>query len=63
MELNSTSQAVITNGSRAVSIVKNAKFEATLYVNCQNGLGDRTLVSKKFTTLAGATKWAEGTLA
>lgn len=57
-----TAQTIITAGTRSVSIVKNAKYEATLYVNCTNGLGDRTLVSRKFTTLTGATRWAEATL-
>jgi hypothetical protein len=57
-------QTIIRNGSRAVSIVKNAKFEATLYVNCSprfplDHSGDRTLVSRLFPSYGGAKYWAE----
>jgi hypothetical protein len=63
-----TEQTIYSKGSRAVSIVKNSQnFEATLYVNCEEGkgffgLGDRTLVTKRFLSKAGAMAFAVANL-
>lgn len=63
-------QGIIQNGTRAVVIYSQQpnKHDARLYVNCQpdlqgpQHLGDATLTARSFTTLKGASKWAQTTL-
>lgn len=60
-------QTNITAGKKAVAITANSEagpFSARLYVNCEAGqIGDATLVAKRFKSLRGAKKWAEGMVA
>lgn len=55
-------QSIIQNGSRAVVITQQGQsFSTRLYVGARNGLAaaSATLVSGKFKSLHGATRWAE----
>jgi hypothetical protein len=58
-----TEQIIISSGSRSVSISKETRFRATLYVNCTpENLGNITTATRKFSALQDAREWAKAVL-